>query len=190
METMNTRELAQALSVSERTIQENAKRLGLTKNGVETNFTERDALSIKQAIEKSGRTDLANVRELDTIVNDLEMKQKAFEVMNWLAGQLDAERIRADVAENQNKLLMHTSKTYTASEVAKELGLRSAQVLNNWLRDKGVQYQANGTWLPRAQYSELGYFEIKQETFEDGHTEYHRKITQAGRVFILELAKR
>jgi phage anti-repressor protein len=107
-----------------------------------------------------------------------------------LALELEEKRelaeARAEEAESKNSLLMHTNKTYTASEIAKEIGFASAIKLNEFLKDKKVQYKQNGTWLPTAKYSELGYFDIKQEVIGD-IVIYHSKITQNGREFILKL---
>ena len=36
-------------------------------------------------------------------------------------------------------------------------------------------------------YSNLGYEEIKQEVLDNGTVVYHRRITQAGREFIINL---
>lgn len=94
---------------------------------------------------------------------------------------------RAEVAEETNARLMHTPKTYTATEIAKEVGLSSAQKLNQILKKKGIQYQKNGTWLPFAKYSEQGYYEIKQDVLDNGIVIYNSRITQKGREFILRL---
>lgn len=88
-----------------------------------------------------------------------------------------------------NNLLMHTKKTYTVSEIAKELGISSAKKLNLILEEKGIQYKRNGTWLPTAKYSESGYYEIKQEILDNGTVVYNSHITQKGRDFILNFVK-
>lgn len=88
--------------------------------------------------------------------------------------------------ESINNKLMHVNKTYTSSELAKELGLTSAIALNVLLNEKGVQYKQNETWLPYARYSTLGYFEIKQSDY-NGHIKYDRRFTQKGRQFVLDL---
>jgi len=100
---------------------------------------------------------------------------------------IDAFKHRALEAERKNAVLMHVRKTYTAGEVAKELGFRSAQELNQKLSERKVQYKQNGTWLPCAEYSDMGYFEIKQQELENGTVIYDRRITQTGREFILNL---
>lgn len=90
-------------------------------------------------------------------------------------------------AERKNAILMHINKTYTMTEIAKELGLKSAIQLNKILSEKKVQYQINGTWIMYSQYSDLEYEEIKQEVLDNGKVIYHRKITQLGREFIIGL---
>ena len=104
-----------------------------------------------------------------------------------LLTKLKEERQARIKAEQTNAILMHVNKTYTATEIAKEIGLRSANELNKWLEKKGIQYWINGTWLPKADYSNCGYFEIKQEVLDSGKVIYHRRITQLGREFILSL---
>ena len=86
-----------------------------------------------------------------------------------------------------NNLLMHTKKTYTASELAKELGMKSAIEFNKWLAGKGVQYKRTNTWLPVSKYSDKDYYEIKQKVLDSGKVVYNSRITQAGREFVLKL---
>lgn len=85
-----------------------------------------------------------------------------------LATQLKEERSKRKDAEQHVAILTHTNKTYTATEVAKEIGLRSASELNRWLEKKRVQYKVNGTWVPCADYSGMAWFEIKQEELDNG----------------------
>lgn len=49
------------------------------------------------------------------------------------------------------------------------------------------KYQVNGTWVMYSKYSDLGYEQIKQEVLDSDRVIYHRRITQMGREFILEL---
>lgn len=104
-----------------------------------------------------------------------------------LLTKLKEERAARVEAEKRNAVLMHVNKTYTMTEIAKELGFRSAIQLNKILRDQKIQYSVNGTWVLSADYSNLGYEEIKQEVLDSGKVIYHRKITQAGREFIINL---
>lgn len=104
-----------------------------------------------------------------------------------LATVLKEEKQKRAEAETKVAILTHTNKTYTATEVAKEMGMRSAKELNKWLEQQHVQYKVNETWVPCAKYSDMAWFEIKQEELDNGHIIYHRKITGLGREGILDL---
>lgn len=104
-----------------------------------------------------------------------------------LLTKLKKERAARVEAEKKNAILTHVNKTYTMTEIAKELNLKSATELNKILADKHIQYKVNNTWVFYSDYSNLGYEDIKQEVLDNGHVIYHRKITQIGRAFILGL---
>lgn len=104
-----------------------------------------------------------------------------------LLTKLKEERSARIEAEKQAAVLTHVNKTYTCTEVAKELGLKSAIELNNRLKELGVQYKVNQTWVPYTKYANLGWFDIKQEVADNGHIIYHRKITGIGRQGIINL---
>lgn len=86
-------------------------------------------------------------------------------------------------AEAKIAMLTHTDKTYTITELAKELQMKSATELNKVLYKKGIQC----VWVMRSRYSSLGYELLKQEFLENGDIVYTRRITDAGREFILSL---
>lgn len=104
-----------------------------------------------------------------------------------LLTKLKEERKARIEAERKNAILTHVTKTYTMTEIAKELNFKSAIKLNKLLAEKKIQYKVNGTWVFYSKYSDLGYEEIKQEVLDSGKVVYHRKITQLGREFILGL---
>lgn len=104
-----------------------------------------------------------------------------------LLTKLKEERAARVEAERKNAILTHVNKTYTMTEIAKELNMKSAVQLNKLLAEKKIQYHVNGTWVMYSKYSDLGYEEIKQEVLDSGRVIYHRRITQIGREFILEL---
>ena len=89
-----------------------------------------------------------------------------------LLTKLKEERSARIEAEKQVAVLTHVNKTYTCTEVAKELGLKSAIELNNRLKELGVQYKVNQTWVPYTKYATLGWFDIKQEVGDNGHIIY------------------
>ena len=102
---------------------------------------------------------------------------------------LKEEKAARVEAERRNAVLMHATKTYTATEIAKEIGLKSAIALNNKLSDLKIQFKQNGTWVLYSKYADLGYTDIKQSVLDSGHIVYDRRWTQDGRAFVLELLK-
>lgn len=97
------------------------------------------------------------------------------------------ERQKRLEAEKTNAILMHVNKTYTATEIAKELGFRSAQELNRDLVRRRIQYKQNGTWVLYSDFATRGYVEIKQQVLDNGKVIYDRKWTQLGREFLVSL---
>lgn len=86
-----------------------------------------------------------------------------------------------------NNALMHVSKTYATSELAKELGFKSATILNTTLHNQGIQYKCNGTWMLYAKYTGLGLVETKQDFAKNGYLYYNLRWTQKGRAFVIAL---
>jgi prophage antirepressor-like protein len=103
---------------------------------------------------------------------------------------LKEERAARLAAEHTNAILMHVNKAYTTTEIAKELGFRSATALNRDLAKRRVQFKQNETWVLYSDYANRGYTEIKQEVLDSGKVIYHRRWTQLGREFLLQLYKR
>ena len=106
-----------------------------------------------------------------------------------LASEKEKARVQLELKDEQhkNEMLMHFNKLYTTTEIAKELGIKSAAKLNKVLNDKGIQFKQNGTWVLYSDYSECGYVSIKQTLLKNGHIIYDRKWTQEGRKFLLDL---
>jgi prophage antirepressor-like protein len=138
----------------------------------------KEVKEILKSIRKHGIYATDNV--IDDILNNPDFGIE-------LLTKLKEERKARVEAERKNAILMHVNKTYTITEIAKELGLKSAKQLNRILADNGIQYQINGTWVMFSKYSDCGYEEIKQEVLDSGKVIYHRRITQLGRKFILSL---
>jgi phage regulator Rha-like protein len=104
--------------------------------------------------------------------------------------QIQEANAQKTIAENKIKLLTHVEKMYTATEIAKECGLSSAIALNMFLSQEKIHYKVNDTWVPYSEYSNKGYFHLKQEVLDTGKVIYHRKITQMGREFIIDLVNK
>lgn len=96
-------------------------------------------------------------------------------------------QLEAKEAQENIKRLTHDAKTYTTSEIAKELNLKSANQLNKILEEKEIQYKLNGTRLLYAKYADLDYTSTKQIVLDSGHIAYDRRWTGKGRDFIINI---
>lgn len=103
-----------------------------------------------------------------------------------LLTKLKEEREARIHAENRVAILSHVRKTYTSTEIAKELGFRSAVAFNRFLCEQRIQYKQNGTYVLYAEHAELGYVHIKQEVLENDKVVYHRRWTQIGREWLIK----
>lgn len=148
------------------------------KNEVAERFQAKVADEIIPSIRKHG------IYATDKVIHEI-LNNPDFGIE--LLTKLKEERTTRVAAERRNAILTHVNKTYTMTEIAKELNMKSAIQLNKLLAEKKIQYQVNNTWVMYSQYSNLGYEEIKQEVLDSGKVIYHRRITQIGREFILNL---
>lgn len=150
------------------------------KNEAAEKFQAKVADEILPSIRKHGI--YATDKVIDDIINNPDFGIE-------LLTRLKEERQARIEAERKNAILTHVNKTYTATEIAKELGMKSAVELNKDLCNKGIQYKVNETYVLYSEYANLGFTEIKQQILDNGKVIYHRKFTQYGREFILNLYK-
>ena len=96
--------------------------------------------------------------------------------------KVEEEKIALEYRVNN---LVHSKKLYTTTEIAKELGFKSANALNNILEEDKIQYKVNGTWVLCSKYSDKEYVSIKQTELDNGKIIYDRKWTGIGRDFLI-----
>jgi phage antirepressor YoqD-like protein len=185
---ISTRELAEVLNVSNMAIKrvlDKTNNLNCTvkvENGKTTYFNEEQATLIKQEIQKHHNL---KSRQIDVVSTEVEENETILKAIHILRNRNEELKKRAEIAENKNALLMHSEKSYTISEIAKELGCKSAIEFNRILNRDKILFKRNNTWIPYADYSEQGYFEIKQTILEDETVVYNLRVTQKGREFLL-----
>lgn len=132
---------------------------------------------------------LPSIRKHGAYMTD-DVLEKTLNDPDYMIGLLTAlknEKSKRIEAEKTVNILTHVNKTYTATEIAKELGFKSATALNKDLQNRKIQFNQNGTWLFYSKYSDKGYVEIKQDVLDNGKVIYHRRFTQMGREFLLKL---
>lgn len=196
---VTTKELAEKLNTSSKVILENAKKClpnKIIKNGKPTYWNEYEITVLIEQLKSSNsnqHTFTGAVKHISTELTPalkihkamLLMKEGYEEEIAILEAKEKEQEQRAEVAENKNALLMHSEKSYTISEIAKELGYKSAIEFNKILHKDEIIFKQNSTWIPYSKYSTQGYFEIKQTILDDETVVYNLRVTQKGRNFLL-----
>lgn len=103
-----------------------------------------------------------------------------------LTALLESEKEKV-LLSAQNSRLIHDNKSYTSTEIGKELGFRSATAFNKTLEDMKIQYKVNGTYVLYSKYAELGLDTQAQQVLDNGKVIYHRKWSGVGRSYLLDL---
>lgn len=112
---MTVKEVAEALGVSERTVQRHAKEVFNhldnvveVENGKATVLSELQVTEIKNRIAKSGRFDLPNVAQAGDVVTELEKNQTIFMAMQYLQERYTNAIKQAEIAETNARTLQIT----------------------------------------------------------------------------------
>lgn len=116
---------------------------------------------------------------LNTLKEERIARQQAEEA------KVIAEKER-DVYSDMIDDVMQDDHTYTATEIAKDLGLRSANALNKWLVEIGFFYKSGKYYIPYSKYSQKGFTSHKLYDTGHGFNVKTIKFTNAGKIWIVE----
>jgi len=163
---MTVKEVAEVLGVSERVVQLSAKRLypEEIRNGFTTYLTEAQATSIKLDLQRHHNLE----GTFEVVTTDIEMKQKAAEVMAWL--MRDNEQLKAALAIAAPKAEL-ADRIATAdglkslAEIGKINGIGPVKIFEV-LSSRGILYRKLKSWLPYQCYIDQGYFSVKESTYK------------------------
>lgn len=194
---MTTKETAEALCVSESTIQRHAKELGLTENGKQTNLDEKAVTLIKTKIERSGRTDLRNVAELPNVSTELEMMILDAKVSEWKTRRIEELQKSLEVAKEKIAIDAPKVDFYNAvtdstdaiemKDAAKALNISGygRNRLFQFLRDNKI-LMGNNT--PYQSFIDRGFFRVIETQYQtatgDTHINLKTVVYQRGLDFI------
>lgn len=81
-----------------------------------------------------------------------------------------------------------SSDSVPITVIAKDYGW-SAQTMNRYLYDRGVQYPCGGTWVLYQRYANKGYVQPETILYGNAHCKQHLRWTQKGRAFLYEFLK-
>lgn len=137
-----------------------------------------------------------------TVSNDDEAIAYAMQVLNK---RLEQTRQEKAMLEQQNNYLTNEIKqvapkvqyvnevlqapnTYTSTQMAKELNMRTAEQLHKALKEKGIMFKQSGQWMLTAKYCEKGYTKPRTTVYprSDGSqgTNTITVWTELGRAFL------
>ena len=182
---MTVKEVSEILQVSDKHIRETIRKILPYKmqNGKTTYLNEAEVTAINMWIKQN-----PHLNQSVEVKTELEKKLLIRQAVALLEEEIFELRLENENANNQIKMLVHDfNKTYTTTEIAKELNFKSAQQLNSILQDKKIQYRQNGTWVLFSNYSDKGYTSIKETVLDSGKIVYDRLWTGSGRQFLLNL---
>jgi len=136
----------------------------------------------KQAPKQLSRAEILGLAVLELQNMNEELKSSVEQANTTI-------QIQAPKVEYYDKVINSTG-TYNTNLIAKELGM-SAVTLNKQLKDLGVQYYQNNTWVLTSKYQIRGYTKTKTFTFNapngDTKTSMQTVWTERGRQFIHDL---
>lgn len=92
---------------------------------------------------------------------------------------------------NYTKEVLQSTTTYTLTQIAHDLGLRSVYVLTRFLSEKHILYRQSGQWQPTAKVAGRGYFETRTAKYVKSDntigTSLSTVVTELGRQFLHNL---
>lgn len=103
---------------------------------------------------------------------------------NYLANEIKQVAPKAQYYDNT----LQSAHTYTSTQMAKELNMRTAEQLHKALKEKGIMFYQSGQWMLTARYCEKGYTKPRTTVYtrSDGSqgTNTITVWTEAGRAFL------
>lgn len=165
---MTVKEVAEALNVSERTIQGHAANMGLTENGKTTYLDELAVTEIKNKIVASGRNDLANICEVSRATTPIDIERMTLQVIQYHAArvkELEAELAKAAPKVESFEALQRSERSMSITAAAKHFGLHPKTEVFPYLRDCGYLTSKD---LPTQAALDAGYLAQRQIECGDG----------------------
>ena len=103
---------------------------------------------------------------------------------NYLSNEIRQVAPKAQYYDNT----LQSAHTYTSTQMAKELNMRTAEQLHKALKEKGIMFYQSGQWMLTARYCEKGYTKPRTTVYtrSDGSqgTNTITVWTEAGRAFL------
>lgn len=152
----------------------------------------------RQVFHKAAKRELSR-KELALMVVQAEEEKERLMIENeevkqrnqMLSGEneyLTAENKALRPMADYTKEVLQSTSTYTLTQVAHDLGLRSVHALTRILMEKKILFRQSGQWQPAAKVAEKGYFDTRTAKYVKPDntigTSMSTVITESGRQFL------
>ena len=159
-------------------------------------FNGKDALNFKldflnafnkmETMLKSDDYILARSQEI--LNNRLQLATQQVQILeSTVEKQVEQIQLLAPKASYTDEVLQSTA-TYTLTQIAHDLGMRSVFELTGWCKSKGFLFQQSGQWQPTAKVAGKGYFTTRTARFfhSDGSvgSSLSTVVTELGRAWL------
>lgn len=159
-------------------------------------FTGKEALNFKlefmsafskmETMLKSDDYILARSQEI--LNNRLQLATQQVQILeSTVEKQVEQIQLLAPKASYTDEVLQSTA-TYTLTQIAHDLGMRSVFELTGWCKSKGFLFQQSGQWQPTAKVAGKGYFTTRTARFfhSDGSvgSSLSTVVTELGRAWL------
>ena len=125
--------------------------------------------------------------------DEMERNKKTIEAKSLQIAMQEQQIAELKPKADYTDEILKSTGTVNISQIANDYGM-SAQSLNAFLAEHGVQYKQNGQWLLYSKYQSCGYTKSQTIpiTLSDGRPDsrMHTQWTAKGRLFINDLLKR
>lgn len=159
-------------------------------------FNGKDALNFKleflnafnkmESMLKSDDYILARSQEI--LNNRLQLATQKVQILeSTVEKQVEQIQLLAPKASYTDDVLQSTA-TYTLTQIAHDLGMRSVFEFTGWCKSKGFLFQQSGQWQPTAKVAGKGYFTTRTARFfhSDGSvgSSLSTVVTELGRAWL------
>lgn len=142
-------------------------------------------------VKENDSPEIIMARALQIANETIERSKQRVQILEGENSHLQEQnRILAPKAQYTDEVLQSTS-TYTLTQIAHDLGLRSVHALTRILMEKKMLYRQSGQWQPTAKVADKGYFDTRTAKFVKSDntigTSMTTVITESGRQFLHSL---
>lgn len=130
-------------------------------------------------------------RRLQAKQQQLQVAESTIEAQTQQLQQRDNEIKMLTPMADYTKDVLQSTSTFTLTQIAKDLGMRSVYTLIEFCKAHKIIYRQSDQWMPTAQYSGRGFFQTRTAKYVKSDntigTTLSTVVTEKGRVFLHKL---